>query len=115
VIVPVLDWRATERPRLEGVNSNDYRIGRVAPIALLDRQLYKALIDALVAECLTGQGQIASTRVQVGMWNTNASADHLADQHDLNVLFAQLSADDRSTLASMVSGEFVAGVHAFAS
>lgn len=73
---------------------------------------YRELIDAMVADCLTGQGQVGASRVRGGVWNANAdSLSSGADQAAMNRLLADLSPNQREILASMLVEEFVAGMH----
>jgi hypothetical protein len=44
------------------------------------------VIDHLVDACRNGQGQIAARRVRAAVWNENASAEFLHDQHEINLL-----------------------------
>jgi hypothetical protein len=74
-------------------------------------QLYRELIDRLVAACREGQGQVAPKRVRSGHWNEHATADLLPDQHEINVLLARMAEVDRDVLARLLETTFVAGVH----
>lgn len=74
-------------------------------------QSYRDLIDRLVAECLTGQGQIARRRAMTGTWNRNAPSDALPEQHAVNGLLQKLTIADREILARMLEEEFRGGVH----
>ena len=74
-------------------------------------ETYKSLIDSLVSECTTGQGQIGPRRALVGVWNANASAEDLSDQHEMNLLLQSLNERQRTTLARMLEERFIAGVH----
>lgn len=76
----------------------------------LTPDLYKAVIDRLVEECRRGQGQLAPQRVRQGLWNENASAQHLPDQYEINRLLARMSQADRETLARMLSDQAELGV-----
>jgi hypothetical protein len=73
-------------------------------------QLYRDFIDHLVEMCHRGQGQIGAKRVRAGVWNRNASADQLTDQHQLNGLLATLDAADRQVLAQVILAEVELGV-----
>lgn len=77
-----------------------------------DRQLYRTVIDALVIQCRTGQGQISAHRVRAGVWNENAELveDAAPDQHAMNVLLAALSPEQRHLLAGVLAEEFASGV-----
>ena len=77
-----------------------------------DRQLYRALIDALARECREGQGQAGARRARTGTWNPNADAplDGLPDQRRINVLLAGMGQDDREVLAQMLAQAFQDGV-----
>ena len=68
------------------------------------------MIDVLVQVCHDGQGQIGARRVRNGLWNQNATADFLPDQHDINLLLSRISAEDREILARMMADEVVTGV-----
>jgi hypothetical protein len=74
--------------------------------------VYRRLIDLLVEECRTGQGQIGVRRSRTGIWNASATSEKMPDQHDMNVLLQRLSPQDRETLARMLEQQFVSGVHA---
>jgi hypothetical protein len=71
---------------------------------------YRDVIDELAAMCRDGQGQIAARRARDGLWNQNASAEYLSDQHEINVLLSRMSTADRDILAKMLADEVVAGV-----
>lgn len=71
---------------------------------------YRDFIDALVDVCHNGQGQIGARRVRAGVWNPNASAKTLPDQHRMNLLVARLGREDRETLATMLAEEVETGV-----
>jgi hypothetical protein len=73
-------------------------------------QLYRDAIDALVEVCKRGQGQIGSDRVRAGLWNANAMADFIPEQHKINLLLARLSAEDREIIAGMMAEEVQTGV-----
>lgn len=73
-------------------------------------QLYRDVIDALVDVCKHGQGTVGARRVREGVWNPNASAQHMPDQHKMNLLLARLSPDDRETLAKVLAQEVQLGV-----
>ncbi len=75
-----------------------------------DRQ-YRQLIDRLVVNCRGGQGQVGANNVRHGVWNANATADFLPDQHAVNVFLADLSAEHRELVARMLADEYVAGTH----
>jgi hypothetical protein len=74
-------------------------------------ETYKSSIDSLVEECTKGQGQIGPRRARVGVWNANATAAHLTDQYEMNLLLQSLNDVQRATLARMLEERFVAGVH----
>ncbi len=76
-----------------------------------DDQRYRELIDALVEQCLKGQGQIAARRARDGVWNKNATAKTLPEQHEVNVLLEALSPAQREVLAKMLAEQFRGGVH----
>ena len=73
---------------------------------------YRDLIDALVASCRHGQGQIGPSRVRAGLWNANASSvDDGGEQSRVNDLLSRMPLADREVLAGMLSEAFVSGVH----
>lgn len=76
-----------------------------------DRQ-YRKLIDRLVDGCRGGQGQVGAVNVRRGVWNVNARADFLPDQHARNLLLAGLSIEHREIVAQMLADAHVGGVHA---
>jgi hypothetical protein len=71
---------------------------------------YRAFIDEMVSVCRDGQGQIGARRAEEGIWNRNASAEVLPEQHAINVLLARLSPAERRVLAGMLAQEVVTGV-----
>ena len=71
---------------------------------------YRDAIDALVKVCQSGQGQIGATRVRQGVWNQNATADLIPDQHEINLFLARLSEHDREILARMQVSAVETGV-----
>lgn len=73
---------------------------------------YRTLVDLLVDACRTGQGQIGPRRARAGLWNANATAQQLPEQHELNLFLARLSEADREILARMLEQSFSGGVHA---
>src|ERR1700722_13361062 len=73
-------------------------------------QTYRDVIDELVRVCRGGQGQIGPRRVRDGVWNENATAECLPDQHAINLLLTRLRAEDREILAGMLANEVVCGV-----
>jgi hypothetical protein len=72
--------------------------------------LYRDLIDRLVDVCHNGQGQIGARRARAGVWNANASAKTLPDQHRINLLLKRLGPEDRETLANILSEQVETGV-----
>ena len=78
-----------------------------------DRLLYRTVIDALVVQCRSGQGQVSARRVTAGVWNENAEevADAAPDQHAMNVLLTALSPEQREVLAGVLAEEFASGVY----
>jgi hypothetical protein len=74
-------------------------------------QIYREIIDDLVHRCREGQGQIGARRARAGVWNANARPDFVPEQHQFNLLLAGMTEPDREILATMLSREFVAGVH----
>jgi hypothetical protein len=77
---------------------------------LAKTKLYRNVIDELVRVCHDGQGQIGPRRAREGLWNQNATADNLLDQHQFNVLLAHMPTDDREILARMLAQEVERGV-----
>jgi hypothetical protein len=71
---------------------------------------YRAFIDEMVHVCRDGLGRIGARRAEQGIWNRNATADFLPDQHAINVLLAHLSPEERRVLAGMLAHEVVTGV-----
>ena len=78
--------------------------------AITKSQLYRDFIDHLVDMCRQGQGQIAAKRVRSGVWNQNASADQIVDQHQANLALAKLGVADRQAFARLMSAEVELGV-----
>src|SRR6185436_8674695 len=72
--------------------------------------LYRQVIDALVGACKTGQGQLGATRARDGLWNQNATADFIPEEHAMNLLLKRMSPADREILAGMLSDQVVTGV-----
>lgn len=77
-----------------------------------DRTRYRAVIDQLVDDCRSGQGQIGASRARRGIWNENRPPDLPPEQDRINRLLGRLSPEDRETLARMLEVAFVGGVHA---
>lgn len=77
-----------------------------------DRELYRTVIDALVIQCRTGQGQVSAHRVRAGIWNENAEVvdDAAPNQHAMNVLLSSLSEEQRQVLAGILAEEFASGI-----
>ncbi len=73
-------------------------------------QIYREMIDALVDMCHTGQGRIRADRVRKGVWNANARADFIEDQHAVNLLLLRLTPNERELLATLLSGAAEQGV-----
>jgi len=73
-------------------------------------QIYKDVIDYLVDVCRNGQGQIAARRARAAIWNENATAEFLHDQHEVNLLLARMTASDREILAQLLAKEVELGV-----
>jgi hypothetical protein len=73
-------------------------------------QVYKNVIDHLVDVCRDGQGQIGARRVRGAIWNENATAEFLRDQHEINLLLARMPAGDRDILAQLLAKEVELGV-----
>lgn len=74
--------------------------------------LYRNVIDRLVDDCHSGQGQIAANSVRSGVWHTNATPEFLPEEHEVNALIARLSPAEREMIARMLARQFVGGVHA---
>jgi hypothetical protein len=74
-------------------------------------RIYRDVIDRLVDDCHDGQGQIGARRARSGIWNLNATAEKMPDQHEINVLLSGMSAPEREVLARMLAHEFESGVH----
>jgi hypothetical protein len=72
-------------------------------------QVYRDVIDALVEKCANGQGQVGPMRARKGLWNQNATADSMPDQHRFNALLARLAPEDREIIAEMLAQEYVGG------
>jgi hypothetical protein len=61
-----------------------------------DVALYKRVVDGLVEECQSGQGQIGPRRARAGVWNHAATADMpMENQWHLNQLLAPLNDEQR--------------------
>jgi hypothetical protein len=73
-------------------------------------EIYRRIIDHLVEVSRTGQGQVAPKRVLSGLWNQNATEGRLPEQHEMNLLLAALSVEQRTVLATMLQDQFVCGV-----
>jgi hypothetical protein len=71
---------------------------------------YRDVIDELVRMCHDGQGQIGARRVREGVWNENAKADFIPEQHQINLLLERLSPSDREILAGMLAHATETGV-----
>ena len=71
---------------------------------------YRAFIDEMVEVCRDGQGQIGARRAREGLWNENATADFLPDQHAVNLLLRRLDSSEREVLARLLASEVVTGV-----
>jgi hypothetical protein len=68
------------------------------------------MIDALVQACHGGQGQIGARRARAGMWNENATAESMPEQHEMNLLLARLTRADREILATILTQQVETGV-----
>ena len=94
--------------------------------ALDDRSVYREILDRLADSCMNGQGQISSRRVVEGVWHPHVeslvrsdtpewmreSAQNSArEMKAANDLLAGLDATERQTLARLLAGQFVNGVH----
>lgn len=74
-------------------------------VRAVDRpEIYRALIDRLVADCQTGQGQITARWVDEGRWPPPDDQAALA-------LVERLDTREREVLAELLRSEFVSGVH----
>lgn len=73
-------------------------------------RLYKQVIDELVRVCKEGQGQIGAKRARKGIWNQNATADFIPEQHEINLLLKRMSPADRKALAGMLAHQVEVGV-----
>jgi hypothetical protein len=73
-------------------------------------QKYRDLIDCLVHICQDGEGQIGARRARQGVWNQNADAERLPDQHQFNLLLTRMPAADRDILARLLAHEVFVGV-----
>src|SRR5215510_14154139 len=72
--------------------------------------IQRDVIDHLVDVCRNGQGQIAARRVRAAVWNANASAEFLHDQHEINLFLGRMAATDRDILAQLLAKEVELGV-----
>ena len=61
-------------------------------MAIPKSKMYRDIIDELVDMCHNDQGQISARRAWDGVWNQNAMADYLSDQHEMNGLLSRMSA-----------------------
>ena len=75
------------------------------------QQTYRVVIDRLVRACQEGQGQIGPRRVREGIWNGEATAGSMPDQHAVNEALARMTAGDREVVAGLLMETFIAGVH----
>jgi len=78
-----------------------------------ERSQYRALIDALVNECRSGQGTVLPGWVRRGIGNEYAD-DHpeeMPDEHRMNVLLGRLSSEDREVVARMLELSYQGAVH----
>lgn len=73
-------------------------------------QVYRDVIDALVHVCRHGPGQVGPERVRKGLWNQNATAESIPDQHEINLLLLRLAPEDRAIVARMLEHAVVTGV-----
>ncbi len=72
---------------------------------------YREIVDELVRACQEGQGQIAANRARMGVWNVNASSEWPDRQSESTELLGELDERQRHILPSLLSEEFVSGVH----
>ena len=63
-------------------------------------ETYRMVIDRLAHSCRDGQGHIGARRARNGVWNENATADYIPEQHEVNILLARMSREDREILAA---------------
>ena len=73
-------------------------------------QIYRDVIDSLVENCHSGQGQIGPERMRRGVWNPNLSRHVDEHQNDLNKLLERLNTEDREILAKQLERTFQNGV-----
>ncbi len=73
-------------------------------------QKYRDFIDHMVEVCHNGQGSIGADKARSGIWNLNATAEYLIDQHKINQLLMRLDEDQRESVARMLSHAFEGGV-----
>jgi hypothetical protein len=73
-------------------------------------KIYREIIDELVRSCHDGQGQIGARRARDGVWNKNASARSLPDQHEVNLLLKRMTSADREVLARLLAEQVETGV-----
>ena len=73
-------------------------------------KIYRDIIDSLVQNCHSGQGQIGPDRVRDGVWNKNKPSDLDQHQNDLNELLSRLNSRDREILATQLEKTFQGGV-----
>jgi hypothetical protein len=73
-------------------------------------QTCRSVIDELVRVCREGQGQIGPRRARAGVWNANATAEFLPDQHEFNLLLARLGVAEREVLARLLEHEVELGI-----
>jgi hypothetical protein len=70
-------------------------------------QIYRDVIDLLVDVCHKAG---LAPRMRAGVWNVNATAERMPDQHAVNLLLARPSAADREILAGLMAQHVVTGV-----
>jgi hypothetical protein len=75
-------------------------------------QAYRDLIDELVRECRSGQGDIAPSAVREGPEKPVLPEDTVPWQWRTYRVAAKLTADEREDLAMLLAQQFRSGVHA---
>lgn len=97
------------RPHIAGAHSVPL-IGTGDELRRRADRRYRDLIDRLVHDCRSGQGQIDAHRARAGVWNEIAAPDLLPEQHAINLLLARMPEGDREILARMLTEAFSEGV-----
>jgi hypothetical protein len=68
---------------------------------------YRGVIDWLVIDCRELQGQVTPDKVREGVWNRNASADFLPEDHHVNEVLSSLDDETRAVVAWISVGYLV--------